>query len=262
MASDSFDASPNADASLTFHRLGVADLKAALGEGWRDFRAAPTHLYFLALIYPVAVLIGAWAAFDYDLAPLVFPIVSGGALLGPFAAVALYRVSRRLDRGDAPTAWDAPNLTRTSSAPTIAILGAILMAIFVAWLFTAFLIYNATLGGLALETPGAFLRALFSTPQGWTLVLVGNLVGLAFAAVVLAGSVVSFPLAIDRPVGPMTAIAASLKVTARNTGTIAAWGLIIALMLAATSVTLFVGLAVVLPVLGHASWRLYRRAVG
>jgi len=106
-----------------------------------------------------------------------------------------------------------------------------------------------------------FLRRVFTTPEGWNLIIVGNLVGFVFAAGVLAISVVSFPLLLDRDVGVVVAVLTSVRAVIENPLQIAAWGLVVAALLVLGSLPLFMGLAVVMPVLGHASWHLYRKLV-
>jgi uncharacterized membrane protein len=136
--------------------------------------------------------------------------------------------------------------------------------LFLAWLVAAWFIYMATLGTIEPAGPwsfGRFMGAVFTTPQGLEMAVIGNLVGLCFAAVVLALSVVSFPMLIDREVTLEMAMRTSIRVTITNPGPIAAWGVIVVFLLVLGSIPAFVGLAVVLPVLGYATWHLYRCTV-
>src|SRR5262249_20270067 len=144
----------------------------------------------------------------------------------------------------------------------IATLGVLLMAIFLIWLAVAQAIYVATFGYLPAASMPDFFRQVFTTPEGWTLIVVGNGVGFLFAVLVLTISVVSFPLLIDRDVGAAGAIVTSVRVVLANPVIMAVWGLIVAALLAIGSIPLLFGLAVVMPILGHATWHLYRRAVG
>ena len=249
------------NAAVPVRRIGFADLRAALAEGLADFMAKPSHVIFLALIYPIVGVVLVQAAVLNDLIPLLFPLVAGFAILGPVAAVATYEVSRRREHG-ADTSWtDLRRLSRSPEARRIAEMAAVLLVIFVAWLGAADAIYQATLGAAAPPTLGAFVHAVLTTSSGWTLIVVGNLVGLGFAASAFTVGVVSFPLILDRGVGLRTAIATSARCVADNPVVLAAWGALVAAALAVGMALLFVGLAVALPVLGHASWHLYRKLV-
>ncbi len=247
--------------AVPIRRIGVADLRAALAAGFADFVAKPSHVVFLALIYPVAGVVLARAAVAHDLVPLLFPLVAGFAILGPAAAVATYEVSRRRERG-ADTAWgDLARLVRAPEARVLAEMTVVLLAIFVAWLGAAEALAFATLGAEAPPTLDAFAHAVVATPAGWVLIVAGNLAGFAFAAAAFTVGVVSFPMILDRGVGLRAAVATSARCVAANPAVLALWGVVVAAALAVGVALLFVGLAVVLPVLGHASWHLYRRLV-
>jgi uncharacterized membrane protein len=242
--------------------IGTAAVWRALSLGWRDFQANPTQLIFLAIIYPVIGVIAAGAAAGRDMMPIVWPLISGFALVGPVAALGVYELSRRREAGQDPSWVDAFAVLRSPSISSILVLGVMLLAIFVAWLFTARAIYDATFAGIPpAATVGEFLRQVLQTPAGWRLVILGNLTGLVFAAVVLSLTVISFPLLLDRPVGAGAALRASLQAVVANPIPMALWGLMVALILAVASIPAFVGLAVAVPVLGHATWHLYRAVV-
>ena len=242
-------------------RIGYDDLRAALSEGWRDFRETPTQLVFLGVIYPLVGFVAARAAFGYELLPLLFPMLAGISLLGPVAALGLYEISRRRERGE-PASWvNAFDVLRSPSLFSIAALGVVLFAIFVAWLFVAKAIYVATLGAAPPDSMGEFLRDVLRTREGRSMILLGNGAGFFFALLVLSISAVSFPLLLDRGVGVAEAVRASMRAMATNPGPMLGWGLAVAVLLVLGSLPCFVGLAVVMPVLGHATWHLYRRLV-
>ncbi|MBY0298921.1 MAG: DUF2189 domain-containing protein [Methylobacterium sp.] len=242
-------------------RIGPRDLTEALRRGLDDFMAMPTHVLFLIAIYPIAGIVIATVTFEYNLIPLLFPLASGFALIGPFAAIGLYELSRRREQGlDASwgRAW-AP--LRLQASGSIAVVGFLLMLIFLAWLVAAMGLYWALYGS---ETPVSvlgFLREVLTTPRGWALIVIGNLVGAAFSLVALAVSAISFPLIIDRGADAGTAVETSAALLRENPRTMIAWGLIVAGLLVLGMLPVFVGLALVLPILGHATWHLYRRAV-
>ena len=242
--------------------IGFADLQQALKDGADDFMAMPSHLVFLALIYPILGICLAALTFSNNALPLIYPLATGFALIGPFAAIGLYEVSRRREAGVQPTWRDAFEVLRSPALPSIAVLGLLLALIFLCWLGTARLIYGWLFGPVVPTSLGGLLSEVLTTSRGWTLIIVGNLVGFIFAALVLSVSVVAFPLLLDRNVGVGAAIQTSMRVVAKNPVTMGLWGLIVAVALAIGSLPLFVGLALVMPILGHSTWHLYRRTVG
>jgi len=248
-------------AAPVVRKIAMSDLKDALAQGIDDFRAFPTHVVFLSIIYPVIGLLLAGFTLRYDLVPLLFPLAAGFALIGPFAAIGLYELSRQRElRGDV-TWWDAFGARRSHSTDGIIALGVLLLITFVVWIAVAQAIYVASFGYTPPELIPDFMRRVLTTPAGWTLIIVGNGVGFLFAAAVLTISVVSFPLLLDRDVGAVVAVLTSVRATLKNPLVIAAWGLIVAALLLLGSLPLFVGLAVVMPVLGHSTWHLYRKLV-
>ncbi len=253
-------ASPASDEPFV-RRIGPADLKNALSHGIEDFKAMPTHAYFVILIYPVLGLFLARMAFGYEVLPLLFPLMSGFALIGPFAAIGLYELSRRREIGQELTWTRASQVLRSPAIGSIVALGVLLLVIFLLWLATAQMLYRATFGSAAPTSVMAFLHEVFTTRHGWTLILLGNLTGLVFSAVVLAISAISFPMLLDRDVSAAAAVRTSIRAVAKNPGAMALWGLIVAGALVIGFLPLFFGLAVVLPILGHATWHLYRRVV-
>jgi uncharacterized membrane protein len=241
-------------------KIGIMDLKDALAKGIEDFRAIPTHVIFLSIIYPVGALVVAQLTLN-DLFHLFFPLAAGFALIGPVAALGLYELSRRRELGLGLWWTHAFDVRHSRSIVGILSVGVLLIVIFLLWVAVAHAIYVATFGFAPPESIQNFLRQVFTTSEGWTLIVVGNGVGFLFAVVVLMISVVSFPLLLDRNVGAGVAILTSVRVVLRNPVTMAIWGLIIAGLLLIGSLPLFIGLAVVMPVLGHSSWHLYRKVV-
>jgi uncharacterized membrane protein len=245
----------------SIRKIAIADLRIALARGLDDFLAMPSHALFLCLIYPLAGLVLFRLAIGYDVLSLLFPLAVGFALIGPFAATGLYELSRRREMG-LETHWtNVFDVFRSSSLGGIAALGALLTVIFLVWLAVAQAIYVASFGDAPAASIPDFVAKVFATPAGWNLIVVGNGVGFLFAAAVLAISVVSFPLLLDRDVGAAEAVATSLRAVLANPVPMAMWGLIVAALLAVGSLPFFLGLTVIMPLLGHATWHLYRRTV-
>jgi len=242
-------------------RIKIADLRDVLARGLGDFGAYRTDVIFICVIYPVVGLVLARLAFGYDMLPLLFPLASGFALVGPVAAVGLYEMSRRREQGVSITWADAFGVVSSPAFGAIAVLGLLLLAIFLLWLVAAYAIYEVTLGPEPPASIDLFIRDVFTTNAGWALIGVGVGVGFLFALLVLAISVVSFPLLLDRDVGLGTAVRTSVRAVVANPGPMAIWGLIVAGGLVIGSIPLFIGLVVVMPVLGHATWHLYRKVV-
>jgi uncharacterized membrane protein len=242
--------------------IAPMDLVDVLAKGLADFRAMPTHVIFLSLIYPIAGLAIARWTFGYDIVPMLYPLLAGFALIGPFAAIGLYELSRRREMGR-DTSWrHAFDILHSPSLWSIAALGLLLLAIFGVWLAVAHGLYVAHFG--VDERPitlAELLRRVFTTPEGWSLIWTGNAIGFLFALVSFALSAVSFPLLLDRNVGMAAAIVTSVRAIVKNPFTMALWGLIVALGLVIGSLPLLLGLAVVMPILGHATWHLYRKVV-
>jgi uncharacterized membrane protein len=242
-------------------KITTADLTDSLRKGMADLGAVRDDVVFLALIYPVAGLVLARLLFSYDLLPMIFPLASGFALIGPLAAIGLYEISRRREAGE-DVGWSAAlHVARSPAIGSILGVGSLLLLMFLAWLAAAYGLYAATLGPAPPTSIGAFLRAVFETPQGWTMIVVGTGVGFIFAVAALAISVVSFPLMLDRDVDMGTAIATSVKAVRENPRTMGLWGLIVAGGLFLGSLPALVGLIFVMPVLGHATWHLYRKVI-
>jgi uncharacterized membrane protein len=242
-------------------KIGVADLKDAVAKGVDDFLAMPTHVIFLAVIYPVVGLLLAAITFGYDLMPLLFPLAGGFALIGPFAAIGLYELSRQRERGVEVSWKHAFGLLRYPSLDAIAAMGLVLMIVFLILLATAQLLYQSLFGYALPESIRQFLSDILTTPAGWTLIIAGNGIGFLFAALAMTISVVSFPLLLDRDVGVIVAMHTSVGAVLRNPLMMAVWGLFVAAALVIGSLPFFVGLAVVLPVLAHSTWHLYRKVV-
>lgn len=252
---------PRAMDAAAVRDLHISDLTDSLRLGWEDFKAIPTHAIMLVLIYPILGLVLARLTMGYSVLPLLFPMAAGFALLGPFAALGLYELSRRRERGEEPTASQALGVLQSPSFGAMLSLGVILMVLFGVWIACAQAIYVATFGYEPAAGIPDFLGQIFSSARGMTLIIVGCGVGFLFALVALCISAVSFPYMLDRHATAPEAMLASLRVVTHNPVTMAIWGFIVAALLVLGTIPFFLGLTVVIPVLGHATWHLYRKAL-
>ena len=241
--------------------IGSADLKDALMKGLDDFWAMPTHVVFISLIYPIfAVVLGA-VTLENNFAPDLFPFAAGFPLIGPFAAIGLYELSRRRELG-LDTSWNhAFDVIHSKSLSSIVMLGLLLSVIFIVWVAIARAIYVANFGYEEVTSLRAFARDLLTTKQGHNLILIGNFVGFLFALLAFSLTVVSFPLLLDRNVGVVAAALTSVRAVLTNPITMALWGLIVTCSLLIGFLAFLFGLALVMPVLGHSTWHLYRKVV-
>ncbi len=257
-----------AASQVAIRKITLIDIAHALTEGFADFKAKPTtHLPVIALIYPLAAAFAFLFVFNYDTLPLAFPMISGSLLVGPLVTVGLFEMSRRIERGEDISGLQAFNFFKSGAVWDIAFLGMFLVALFFLWLATAMTLFAMTLGDPWQSLPSEsaslseFVRQLLTTAPGWTLIIAGNLIGLVFAVVTLSTAVVSFPMLLDKQVSLATAMQTSARVVMANPVMMMIWGLIIVAAMTLGALPALVGLAVVIPVLGHASWHLYKKAV-
>lgn len=242
-------------------KISNADIWQSLRQGFDDFTAYRSDVLFLCATYALVGLVMARMAFGMHLLPLLFPLASGFAIVGPLAAVGLYEMSRMRERG-VEVGWsNAFDVLKAPAIGGIAALGLLLVALFLTWLGTAWAIFQLTMGGTAPAAPAAFVREVLFTAPGQTMIVVGMGVGFVFALLAMMISVVSFPMLLDRDAGLDTAIRTSFRAVIENPGPMALWGAVVAASLLAGSALFFVGLMVAVPVLGHATWHLYRKLV-
>lgn len=241
-------------------KIHISQLRGVLAKGWEDFVAMPTHVVFLVAIYPVVGLLLYAAVFAYDLIALLYPLATGFALVGPFAAIGLYELSRRREQG-LDTSWHhAFDVVHSPSLGPLLATGAMLLFLFAVWIGMAQWIYQLSFDRHPLAIL-PFVQEVLTTREGLRLALAGNLIGFVFALAAASLSVITLPMLLDRNVGFGAAVLTSLRVVALNPVTMLVWFAIVAGALALGTIAFFIGLAVVLPVLGHATWHLYRIAV-
>jgi uncharacterized membrane protein len=242
-------------------RITTDDVWKSLGQGFADFEAYRSDVLFLCAFYAVVGLVIFRLAMGTDFLPLMFPLASGFAIVGPIAALGLYEMSRRREQGAEVNWTNAFDILKAPELGTIAVLSLGLIALFLAWLGAAWAIFTVTMGTSAPTTLGPFLHAVFFTTPGVEMIVLGFAVGFCFALLAMMMSVVSFPMLVDRDAGLDTAVKTSFRAVIENPKPMALWGLLVAGILAAGTAVCFVGLMVAVPVLGHATWHLYRKLV-
>lgn len=241
--------------------ITIADLFDALRKGAADFWERPSHYVMLVLIYPiVGIVLTVWMN-GYYTWPLLYPLIGGFALVGPFAAIGLYEISRRREMGE-DTSWKhAFEVLRSPAIGSIAAVAVMLLVVFTLWLTAAQALYESVFGPAPPMSLGGLIDQVFNTPGGMTLLISGNLLGALFALFTLCTTVIAFPLLLDRDVGAFVAVETSFRAVMKNPVPMLAWGVIVGAGLFLGSLPLFVGLAVVIPIFGHATWHLYRKVI-
>lgn len=248
---------PGTPLAASPHTLSEADLRTALRQGWDDFRAAPAFGLFFALVYVLGGL-GLWFGLGAAGQPVWFiPIAAGFPLFAPFAAVGLYEVSRRREAGE-PLTW-APVLSalKGKGDGQLALMAVMVLIVFGFWIILArgiFALFMAR-SGIGFESIG-----LLWSFGGVTMLLIGSIIGALVALFLFAITVMSLPMLLEREIDFVTAIITSVETVRVNLRVMLLWAGVIAGLLFAAMLPAFLGLFVVLPVLGHATWHLYRRA--
>ncbi len=236
----------------------MRDIADALSAGWRDFRRAPAFGLLFSAFYVLGGMAIAAVALASGREWWLIPFVLGFPLIAPFAAVGLYEVSRRIE-AEEPLDWPAVIgvvfAQKDRQVPSMAM---VILLLFMFWVFVAHTIFALFMGVSALTNVTSSAEILL-TGRGFLMLLIGTLIGGGFAAVLFAFTVVGLPVLLEREVDFVTAIIASISAVAANSVVMAAWAAIIAVLLAVGMVPFFLGLFIALPVLGHASWHVYRR---
>ena len=209
------------------------DLNWAIAAGWRDFRDKRGDILVLALLYPALGFVAAAVTIDDRLLPLFFPLVAGVLILGPAAASGFYEIARRREAGLDASWTHFLDPLKGRARDGLAMLTGALVVLFIAWLAIASLIADVTLGAAPLgggpvRSAAEFIHQVLYTPQGWALIVLGNLAGFVFAAITLVLSLVSFPMIVDGAADPWTAVLTSIRAARENPGMTIAWGLRVA----------------------------------
>ena len=247
--------------SPTVKALTFADIKACFRRGLSDFSRAPMFGMFFGGVFMLIGLFIAQSLFVWQKSWMMYPMLIGFPLIGPFAAVGLYEVSRRLDANQ-PLAWSQIlGVVRDQSKSEMRWMAFVLLFIFWIWMYQVRLLIALFLGRMSFASLGEFFQVVISTPEGLLFILVGHLVGAFFALLLFSTTVISFPLLLDRDVDFITAMITSFKTVIASPIVMLGWGVFVTLAVLASFIPAFLGLLVVLPVLGHTTWHIYKKAV-
>ncbi|SPH24329.1 hypothetical protein DEA8626_03380 [Defluviimonas aquaemixtae] len=242
-------------------RVEFSDIGAVFRRGLRDFLRAPWFGIFFSAVYVAGgiVLFKVYTAAGQQW--WLAPVVLGFPLIAPFAAVGLYEVSRRIETGE-PLGWgDVLSVVFAQRDRQIPAMAAVVIVIFLFWVFIAHALF-ALFIGLRAFTSGLDFTSLFLSGNGPILLLVGSVIGACFASVLFAVTVCGLPLLLEKEIDFVTAMIHSTRAVLDNLRVMALWGIVIAGLLFLGMLPMFLGLFVVLPILGHATWHMYRRLMG
>lgn len=241
-------------------RITAADIAESLSEGLRDFQAAPLFGLAFGALYVaggVAILLSLTA---FGMVYLAYPLAAGFALIGPFVAVGLYEVSRQRQAGRAPSLQGIWTAVRARSE--IGWMAFVTLFIFLIWMYQVRLLIAVLLGlNASFASLPQFITVVLTTNEGLVFLALGNLIGAALSLILFSLTVVSFPLLLERDVDAVTAMITSVRAVVMSPLPMIGWAAVIVMLLAVSSLPYFLGLLVTLPVLGHATWHLYRRIV-
>lgn len=246
---------------LQINPLSMQDVRAAFADGWRDFRTYPAFGLFFGAIYALGGIFIAVMLTYYHLPWMIIPVAIGFPLIGPFIAVGLYEISRRHQRGEA-VGWTAilAEVFRQRERQ-LSWMAFVVLFIFWIWIYQIRLLMALFLGFRIPATLDAFANVVLTTPQGLLFLAIGTVVGAVLAMILFTATVISMPLLLDHDVDFVTAMLTSMRTVIENPAPMLAFGLVVAALAIAALIPLFLGLLVVLPVAGHATWHLYRRAI-
>jgi len=253
-------ASMSGKADPVVRKVTTADVAEALAMGMRDFQAAPRFGLLFGGLYTLGGMVIVLCLTALGMTYLAYPLATGFALIGPFVAGGLYEVSRRRETGEPITL--AAIWGRVRSRTEIGWMAFVSVFIFIVWMYQVrllmalFLGFNASFASLA-----EFLTVVLTTNEGLLFLAVGNVIGAALALTLFSLTVISFPLVLERDVDIVTAMITSIRTVAASPLVMIGWALVIAVLMVISVLPFFLGLIVTLPVLGHATWHLYRRAV-
>jgi len=248
-------------AILEVNALGFEDVKACLIKGVSDFLQAPMFGLFFGSIFAFGGILIVQSFYVWEKGWMIYPMIVGFPLIGPFIAVGLYEVSRRLDQG-LPLRWgEILSVISSQTGRQIPYMAFVMLFIFWIWMYQIRLLIAIILGRMSFPSLDAFINIIITTPEGWAFVIVSHLVGACFSLLLFSITVISVPLIMDRDIDFVTGMITSVKTVMKSPVVMIYWGIFIAVTLFFSTIPLFLGLLISLPILGHASWHIYKKAV-
>ncbi|MCC0017236.1 MAG: DUF2189 domain-containing protein [Rhodobiaceae bacterium] len=238
-----------------------AEVVAAAGRGMQDFRSAGLTSALFGIAYAIGGIIVILTAAWSDLTWISYPLATGFALIGPFAAVGLYDISRRLEAGTPLRLSEIMGVVWAQHRREIGWMAFVVLFVFTAWMYQVRLLLALFIGFEPIASYADFFHALFTTPNGLIFLAVGHVVGAILAVILFSLSVISFPILLDRDIDFITAMITSVQTVVKNPLPMLGWAFVVVMLLIAASLPMFLGLVVVLPILGHATWHIYRMAI-
>ena len=240
--------------------IAAADIAEALGQGLRDFQAMPLLGLMFGGLYVAGGVLIVLSLTAFGMVYLAYPIAAGFSLIGPFVAIGLYEMSRRREAGQPVTLGAIWSAVRSRSE--LGWMAFVTLFIFLVWMYQVRLLIALILGiNASFSSIQQFITVVLTTSEGLLFLAVGNAIGAALSLILFSLTVVSFPLLLDRDVDFVTAMVTSVRAVVTSPVPMIGWAAVIVVVLMVSSVPYFLGLLVTLPVLGHATWHLYRRIV-
>ena len=241
-------------------RITAADITEALGQGLRDFQAVPFYGLMFGGLYAGGGMVILLCLTAFGMVYLAYPLAAGFALIGPFVAIGLYEVSRRREAGQRISMGEIWSTVKSRSE--IGWMAFVTLFFFVIWMSQVRLLIALLIGlNASFSSLKEFLTVVLTTNEGLWFLAIGNAVGAALSLILFSLTVVSFPLLLDRDVDFVTAMITSVRAVVTNPLPMIGWAAVIVVLLLVSALPYFLGLVVTLPVLGHATWHLYRRIV-
>lgn len=241
-------------------QVAAADVAEAVGQGLRDFQAMPLLGLMFGALYAAGGILIVLSLTAFGMVYLTYPLAAGFALIGPFVAIGLYEMSRRREKGEPVTL--AAIWTTVRSRHEVGWMAFVTLFIFIIWMYQVRLLIALILGiNASFSSLQQFITVVLTTHEGLLFLAIGNAVGAALSLILFSLTLVSFPLLLDRDVDFVTAMVTSVRAVVMSPVPLIGWAAVIVVLLIVSSIPYFLGLLVTLPVLGHATWHLYRRIV-
>ncbi|MEJ8476179.1 DUF2189 domain-containing protein [Roseibium algae] len=241
--------------------ITLNDVIDALSAGLQDFRKAPVYGLAFGAFFAIGGILIVLTAAAFNMSYLSYPLAAGFVLIGPFAAVGIYEVSRRLERNEAlswgtifRTMWD-------QKGRELSWMAFVVLFIQIMWMYQVRLLLAIFMGFRSFASFGEFISEIVNTPEGLMFLAIGHVVGAILSLILLSLTVISFPLLLEEDRDFITAMITSVKAVVVSPVPMISWAIVVTITLIVSIAPAFIGLVVTLPVLGHTTWHLYRKCV-